>query len=104
MSVLSQCSSIIIDWGINSSGHGKEVVYGINAIEKRCIYQLMSNVQLPVSKTFDSEIIMHSCTHKNDVSLSKQFQKNLSKDDRKHGVIGQGKYREISSKRKCTDI
>ena len=78
MSVLSQCSSIIIDWGINSSVHGKEVVYGINAIEKRCIYQLMSNVQLPGSKTFDSRIIIHYCTPKNDVSLAKQFQKHLS--------------------------
>ena len=41
---------------------------------------------------------------KKDVSLAKEFQKHLSKDDRKHGVIDQGKNRKISSKRKWTDI
>ena len=47
-----QCFSIIIDQGISAPGHGKEVVDGIDAIAKRYIYQLMSNVQLTGSKTF----------------------------------------------------
>ena len=34
----------------------------------------MYNVQLPGSKTFDSQIIMHSCTPKTDSSLDKEFQ------------------------------
>ena len=46
---------------------------------------------------------MHSCTQKNDVSLDKELQKHLSKDDRKHGIIDQGKYRKGDSKRKWTD-
>ena len=46
MSVMSQFYSIIIDQGISVPGHGKEVVDGLNVIEKRYIYQLMSNVQL----------------------------------------------------------
>ena len=64
----------------------------------------MSNIQLPGSKTFDSHILMHSFTPKNDVGLAKEFQKHQSKDDRKHEVIDQGKYRKISSKIKWTDI
>ena len=48
MSVFPQCHSIIIDRGIGAPGHVKEVVDGIDAIYKRYIYQLMSNVQLPV--------------------------------------------------------
>ena len=60
MSVLSQCHSIIIDRGISAPIHGKEVVDGINYIAKRYINQLMSNVQLPKSKTFDSQIIMNA--------------------------------------------
>ena len=44
------CYLIIIYQGIIAPGHGKEVVDGINAITKRYIYQLMSNVQLPGSK------------------------------------------------------
>ena len=63
----------------------------------------MSNVQLPVSKKFDTQIIMYYCTPKKYVSLAKEFPKNLSKDDRKHRVIYQGKYMKLSSKRKWTD-
>ena len=70
------------------------MVDGLNAIDKRYIHQLWSNVQLPGSIKFDSNILMHSCTPKNDVSLDKELQKHLSKEHRKHGVIDQGKYRK----------
>ena len=53
MSVMSQCYSIIIDQGISAPGHGKEVVDGINAVDKRYIYQMMYTFQLPGSKIFD---------------------------------------------------
>ena len=53
MLVLYQCYSTITDQGISAPGYGKEVVDGINAIEKRYIYQLMSNIKLPGSKKFD---------------------------------------------------
>ena len=46
---------------------------------------------------------MHSCTPKKDVSLDKEFQKHLSNNDRKHGLIDQGKDSKMSSKRKWTD-
>ena len=71
MSVVYQCYSVIIDRGISAPRHGKEVVNGINTIAKRYIYQLMSNVQLPESKTFDSQILMNSCTENNYASLAK---------------------------------
>ena len=67
------------------------------------MYQLTSNVQLPGSKQFGSQIIIYYCTPKNDFSLAKGFQKYMSKDDRKHGVIDQVKYRKRSSKIKWTD-
>ena len=47
MSVMSQTYSIIIDRGISATGNGKEVADGLNAVDKRYIYQLMSRVQLP---------------------------------------------------------
>ena len=79
---------------------------GLNTIAKRYIYiyQLMSNVQLPGSKKFDSLILIHSFIQKNDVSLAKQFEKLLSKEHCKHGVINKGKYRKIDNKRKWTEI
>ena len=53
---MSQCYSVIIDQGISALGNGKEVVYGLNAIDKRYIYQLMYNVQLPGSNIFDDQM------------------------------------------------
>ena len=47
---------------------------------------------------------MHSCTQKNDVSLAKQFQKHMSKDNCTDGVIYWVKYRKRASKIKWTDI
>ena len=56
MSVMSQCYSVIIYQDISSPGHGKEVVDGLNSVDNSFIYQLMSNVQLPGSNRFDSQI------------------------------------------------
>ena len=50
---MSQCYSVIIDWGIRAPGHGEEVVDGINDFYKHYIYQLMSIIQLTVSNIFD---------------------------------------------------
>ena len=63
---------------------------------------MISNVQLPGSKCFGSQILIHYPTQKNDANLAKQSQKHLSKEHLKHGVIDQRIYRKISSKRKCT--
>ena len=71
MSVLSQCHSIIINRGIRAPGHDKDVVDCINSIDKRYMYQLMSNVQLTGSNIFEEQIIMHSCPQKKDFSLAK---------------------------------
>ena len=62
ISVMSQCYSIIIDWGISVPGHAKEFVDGLNYVDNRCIYQLISTVQLPGSIWFDSQIKMHTGT------------------------------------------
>ena len=53
MLVMSKCYSVIIDRGISTTGHSKEVADDINYIYKRYIHQLMSNVQLPGLKKFD---------------------------------------------------
>ena len=83
MSVMSQCYSIIIDCWISAPGHGKEVVDGLNNVDKRYIYQLMYSVQLPGSNRFDSQMQMHTGTQKYDVSLAKQLQEHLKKSTAK---------------------
>ena len=80
MSVMSQCYSIIIDRGLSASGHGKEVVDGLNDVDKIYIYQLVSTVQLPGSNIFDSQMQMHTGNQKYDVSLAKEFQHHLIKE------------------------
>ena len=47
------------------------MVDGLNAVDKRYIYQLMSKVQLPRSVRFDSQINIHTDTEKKDLSLAK---------------------------------
>ena len=69
--------SIIVDRGISATEHGKEVVDGLNAVDKRYIYQLMSKVQLTGSVRFDSQIKMHTGTENRDVSLAHEFKNHL---------------------------
>ena len=82
MSVMSQTYSIIIDSGISAPGHGKEVVDGLNSVDKRYIYQLMSKVQLPGSVRFDAQIKIHTGTENKDVSLAKEFKDHLEGEHR----------------------
>ena len=85
--------------GISAPGHGKEVVGGLNGVYKRYIYQLVSTVQLPGSKIFDSQIQMHTGTQKYAVILAKEFQEHLTKNNRKDGAIDQGKSKKIHGKK-----
>ena len=77
---MSQCYSVTIDRGIITPGNDKEVVDGLNSIDKLYIYKVMSNVQLPGSKLFDSQKQMQPSTQNNDVSLAKSFQQHPSKE------------------------
>ena len=55
------------------------MVDGLNAVDKRHIYQFMSKVQLPGSVRFDSKIKMHTGTENKDVSLAQEFKDHLEK-------------------------
>ena len=90
MSVMSKHCSVIIYQGISAPGHGNEVVYGLNAVNKRYIYQFISTVQLHGSNTFDSQMRMHTGNQKYDVSSVKEFQHHLIQEHRKNVVIDQG--------------
>ena len=76
------------------------MVDGINAVDKRYIYQLMSKVQLPGSIRFDSQIKIHTGTEKKDVSLAREFKDHLEGEHRKNVVIDQGKSRKRFMERK----
>ena len=63
----------------------------------------MSNVQLPESNIFDSQMQIHTGNQKNDVSLAKEFQQHLTKEHRKNGFVDHGKYKKRLMEIKCTD-
>ena len=65
------------------------MVDGLNDVDKRCIYQLLSKVQLPGSVRFYSQIKMHTITEKKDVTLAKEFKDHLEGEHRQNGVIDQ---------------
>ena len=73
MSMLSQSFSVIIDRGISAPGHVREVVDGLNAIDKRFLFQLISIVQLPGAQGYDTQMVMHTGTRTYDVSFSSEF-------------------------------
>ena len=67
------------------------MVDGLNDVDTRYIYQLMSKGQIPGSVRFDSQIKIHTGTENKDVSLAKEFKNHLEGKHRKNGAIDQGK-------------
>ena len=71
MSMLSQAFSVIVDCVISAPGHGREVLYSLNSIDKSFLFQFISTVQLPGAKVYDIQVIMHTVTRALDVSLAR---------------------------------
>ena len=70
MSILLQAFSVIIYRGISATGHGREVIDGPNSNYKSFLFQLMSTVQLSVSKGCGTQMVMHTGPRTSDVSFS----------------------------------
>ena len=56
--MFSQGFSVIIERGISVTGHGRLLVYWLNAIGKSFLIQLMSTVQLMGEKIYDTHMVM----------------------------------------------
>ena len=74
MSMLSQAFSVFVDRGITAPVHGREVVYGLNTIYIRFLFQLMSTVKITGEKGDDTHMVIHTGTRTSDVSLASEFQ------------------------------
>ena len=70
--------------------HGEDVD-GLNYTSKIFLFQLKENIQLTVAKGYETHMIIHSATSITDVSLAREFPKQLSNVAYKHGVIDKGK-------------
>ena len=69
------CFYFIIERGISAPVPGREVVDGLNVIDKSFIFQLMQTMQLPGVKMYDTQMVMHTITRTSNVSLDKEYQK-----------------------------
>ena len=72
--MLSQAYYVIIDGGFSAPLHIIEVICGLNATEKRFVFQFMKTVKLPGSKGYDTKVVIYFLTSTMDVSLSLEFQ------------------------------
>ena len=70
--MLSQTFYLIIENGISVLGPVREVLDGLNATGKMFLPQLMSTVQLPVTKMYDKQMVIYYTTSTNDASRSRE--------------------------------
>ena len=61
----------VIDRGVGSPGHGKDVVDGLNANYNMFLSVLMKNAQLPDAATNNSQVFMDTSISSTDISLEK---------------------------------
>ena len=67
--MLSQSYSVIIDHGVSAPVNGREAADGINSTAKFFLLQLIETYKMPCSKGYYIQMVIHSTTHKSDVSL-----------------------------------
>ena len=88
--MLSQVYYVIIGRGVRAPVHGRDVLDGLIATDKRFLFRFMETLQLPGSTGCYTHMAMHSTASTSDVSLARQFRKHLSNASLKRGVIDQG--------------
>ena len=67
--MLSHACYVNIDSGISAPGHDREVLDGLNPIEKRFQLQLMSTVKLPGENSYDTWMATQTGIYTFNVSL-----------------------------------
>ena len=95
MSFLSKSYQIVLDRRVDTPGHGKDVVDGFNAVQKRYLVTFLRMSSTPEVDNIDS-MRMHvdAMTKKGEVSFSEECKRLLdlrdkigTKSDKKHAKI-----------------
>ena len=74
LSMFYHAYNIEIVCGVGAPGHGKDVVDGLNATDKRFLTMFITTVQLSGTATNDSQMFIHTTIVNKDISLSRVFQ------------------------------
>ena len=69
-------------------------------LQKKILSTLITTVQMPSVAAYDTHREMHTSTVNKDISIAREFKKQISDPSRKHGVIYQVKERKRTSKLK----
>ena len=84
-------------------GHGKDVVDGLNAVDKNYLFKLMSRIKVPEAEEGEAFFAAHGATVSDSASFAKECQRLLSLRMRKDGVSSQSKSSKHESNRKWTE-
>ena len=60
--MLSHAYNITIDCSIGAPGHGKNVVDGLNAVDKNNLFKLMSRIKVPEAEQGEMFFAAHGAT------------------------------------------
>eukprot|EP00978_Attheya_sp_CCMP212_P017892 scaffold48234_cov60-Attheya_sp.AAC.6 len=100
LSVLSVKFQIIIDRAVDTPGHGKDVVYGFNAVQKWFLTTCLRKTSMPeVHDTINDgdRMLIHSMTEKGEVSFADECMRLLLNRDRV-GTTGDKKHAKREAK------
>ena len=97
LSYLAQKYDITIDRAIGAPGHGKDIVDGINATNKKYLASMMCMTGTPESNDSKKRMATESMTETASKSLAVEAQRLLSLDSRIQGVKGDKKHAKRES-------
>jgi hypothetical protein len=99
LSLLVVLNNVIIDWAVGAPGHGKDVVDGLNATDKRYLKQKINMVSTPEENDSNNRMSACSMVEEEGKSLAKECAQLCSDTSRVAGVKSDAKYakREASA-------
>lgn len=94
LSLLSTKYNINIDRAIGAPGHGKDLVDGLNAVDKHYLKKIMRITKKPDETNLDiKKINVHTVFNKDKVSIAKESAR-LLRLDRTYGSFGASKHKK----------
>jgi hypothetical protein len=85
-------NNVIIDQAVGAPGHGKDVVDGLNATDKRYLKQKMSMVSTPEENDSNNRMSACSMVEEEGKSLAEECARLCSDTSRVAGVKSDAKY------------
>ena len=89
--MLSHAYQITIDHAVGAQGHGKDVVNGLNAVDKNYLFKIMPRIKIPEAEQGETFFATHSATASDNASFATECQQLLSLQQQRDGISSQSK-------------